>query len=63
MKKNAYYKPFMQECIANAGDREICIWGARKTGRNLLECVLEHNMVSAKKIHLMDRALYGKIFI
>lgn len=63
MVKRKYYKSFLEKCIELNKDMDICIWGARRTGRNLFECILENDLISKDKVHLIDRDLKGKKYI
>ena len=54
MVKRYYYKSFLEECKKLAGERDIVIWGARRTGRELIESALENNIFNEKNIHWVD---------
>lgn len=62
MVKRNYYKKFLKECIRLKGGRELCIWGSRRTGRDLAETIIEHGLLPISDVHLMDRDLVGKSF-
>lgn len=62
MVKRNYYKKFLMDCIRAKGGRELCIWGSRRTGRDLVETILEHELLPVSAVHLMDRDLVGKRF-
>ncbi len=62
MVKRNYYKKFLMECIQARGDKELCIWGSRRTGRDLLETMIEEQLMDLSLVHLLDRDLAGKIF-
>lgn len=59
MVKRIYYRSFLEKCIEQVGNRGICIWGARRTGRNLLTTILENSLYEASKVHIVDRNLKG----
>lgn len=59
MVKRYYYKQFAEECISRMGNREICIWGMRRTGRDILTVLCENNLIEKEKLHLIDRDLCG----
>lgn len=63
MVKRKYYKQFLEECIQKKGTNEICIWGSRRTGRELLRTIIDNDMLSLSEVHLMDRDLYGEEFL
>ncbi|MFV0518771.1 MAG: radical SAM protein [Lachnospirales bacterium] len=58
MVRHKYYKQFIEECIIAAEDKEICIWGARRTGKNLFRTLIESNSDYKDKIHIIDRDIY-----
>ncbi|HCT89970.1 MAG TPA: hypothetical protein DF613_01105 [Lachnospiraceae bacterium] len=62
MVKRKYYKQFLTECMQARGNRDLCIWGCRRTGRDLLETLLENELLTASAIHLMDRDLVENRF-
>ena len=59
MVKRYYYKQFVEECINKKGEREVCIWGMRRTGRDILNVMCENNLISKDEVHLIDRDLCG----
>lgn len=61
MVKRKYYRQFLQECIAHKGTRKLCIWGMRRTGRNLLAAIAEDQMLPLSDVRLLDRDLCGKV--
>lgn len=63
MVKRKYYKRFLEECIQACNGREICIWGARRTGRGLVDTLTEEKMYPLEKIHLADRDLEGSVYL
>lgn len=62
MVKRNYYEKFLMECIQAGDGKEVCIWGSRRTGRDLLEIILEKELLPLSSIHLMDRDLAGEKF-
>lgn len=52
----------MEQCMKEASGMDICIWGARRTGRKLYECALENDLIVTDRLHLIDRALKGSRF-
>lgn len=59
MVKRYYYKKFVQDCIGRMGERELCIWGMRRTGRDIYNVICENDLIKKEKIHLVDRDLCG----